>query len=114
VPDVGAMPETTALTAEERAFLAQVKARVLELYPEAEVIASRASGLFEEYADWTIAIITVQKLTWQEKQQITKTIGSLEIESGQSIIEYIYSRDELEHRAGTQFMLDLMHDGIAI
>jgi len=74
----------------------KIKAYVKGLDPEAEVIlfGSRARGEAHEDSDWDMLILTERPVTLKVEQSFRHKLFELELEFGQSISVFVYSKSD--------------------
>lgn len=95
----------------------KIKEYVKRLDPEAEVIlfGSRARGEAHEDSDWDMLILTERPATLQVEQAFRHKLFELELEFGQSISVFVYSKSDWngKHRS-TPLYHNIQAEGILL
>jgi predicted nucleotidyltransferase len=105
-------------TVDEPRFLAQIKARIRDVDPDADVFVygSRARGTAHADSDWDILVTTSALATESLKRAIRHRLYPLEWETGEVISTMIYSRQEWYHTPNheTPFRRRIRHEAVGI
>ena len=77
-----------------------IKLNISEIDPEARVIlyGSRARGDARKNSDWDILVLTDYPVTWQIEKKFRDHLYDLELETGEILSLFIYSKKDWETR----------------
>jgi predicted nucleotidyltransferase len=77
-----------------------IKLNISEVDPEARVIlyGSRARGDARKNSDWDILVLTDYPVTWQIEKKFRDHLYDLELETGEILSLFIYSKKDWETR----------------
>ena len=75
-----------------------IKLNISEVDPEARVIlyGSRARGDARKNSDWDILVLTDYPVTWQIEKKFRDHLYDLELETGEILSLFIYSKKDWE------------------
>lgn len=77
-----------------------IKFNISEVDPEARVIlyGSRARGDARKNSDWDILVLTNYPVTWQIENKFRDHLYDLELETGEILSLFVYSKKDWETR----------------
>ena len=77
-----------------------IKLNISEVDPEARVIlyGSRARGDARKNSDWDILVLTDYPVTWQIEKKFRDHLYDLELETGEILSLFIYSKKDWDTR----------------
>lgn len=77
-----------------------IKINISEIDPEAQVIlyGSRARGDARDDSDWDILVLTNYPVTYKKEKLFRDHLYDLELETGESLSLFIYSKNEWNTR----------------
>jgi uncharacterized protein len=105
---------------EREALLAQVKAAVLEVEPEAEVIlyGSRVHGRVHADSDWDFLILVDGPISHQRQTTLARRLYALEWSLGfsETIMPIMYNRDDWQNSmiTASSFWRNVTNEGVLV
>lgn len=94
-----------------------IRQRIDIIDPDAEIIlyGSRARGDERSDSDWDIIVLTDYPADLEKEQIFRNQLYDLELETGESLSVFVYSKNEWETRQRiTPFYQNIIHEGIQL